>query len=40
MVIDLTLTCPRMYSTREITVQAYVVDRVCKDLQEQDTSQI
>ena len=40
MVVDLTLSCPRKYSTRQITIQAYVVDKVCKDLQEQDTSQI
>ncbi len=40
MVVDLTLFCPRKYSTREITIQAYVVDKVCKDLQGQDTSQI
>ena len=40
MVVDLTLSCLRKYSTRQITIQAYVVDKVCKDLQEQDTSQI
>ena len=40
MVVDLTLSCPRKYSTRQITIQAYIVDKVCKDLQEQDTSQI
>ncbi len=40
MVVDLTLFCPRKYSTKEITIQAYVVDKVCKDLQGQDTSQI
>ena len=34
MVVDLTLSCPRKYSTRQITIQAYVVDKVCKDLQE------
>ena len=38
MVVD--LSCPRKYSTRQITIQAYVVDKVCKDLQEQDSSQI
>ncbi len=40
MVVDLTLFCPRKYSTRKITIQAYVVDKVCKDLQGQDTRQI
>ena len=40
MLINLPLSCPRKYSTRQITIQAYIVDKVCKDLQEQDTSQI
>ncbi len=40
MVVDLTLSCPRQYSTREIAIQAYVVDKVCKDIQGQDTSRI
>ena len=34
IVVDLTLSYPRKYSTRQITIQAYVVDKVCKDLQE------
>ena len=38
MVVNLMLSCPRKYSTRQITIQAYIIDKVCKELQELETS--